>query len=289
MATEKVIRIGTTQAQKNVDALEKELQSVNEQLSKLDKSSKAFTDLSKKAEDLNKQITSKKNTGFEKLNNDLKTVNNTAQQTSMDLGQIASNMAKVGAGISGGFAIANTALNLFGVESEEASKAIQKLQSLLLLPISFTAVAEAIQALKPLKALTTGLFSSIKEGLSAIKDISAGRVKNVIDAWLSYKAVIGFGKILQYEKDGQLFIDLGESIEKAGSKMHIFAKEQTKELIISLGKLGIAIGKIALVSMPAIIAAVYGVIKVVQKIKFNKAVDALVTSFASFIFAHLKR
>ena len=252
MATEKVIRIGTTQAQKNVDALEKELQSVNEQLSKLDKSSKAFTDLSKKAEDLNKQITSKKNTGFEKLNNDLKTVNNTAQQTSMDLGQIASNMAKVGAGISGGFAIANTALNLFGVESEEASKAIQKLQSLLLLPISFTAVAEAIQALKPLKALTTGLFSSIK-------DISAGRVKNVIDAWLSYKAVIGFGKILQYEKDGQLFIDLGESIEKAGSKMHIFAKEQTKELIISLGKLGIAIGKIALVSMPAIIAAVYGV------------------------------
>ena len=159
MATERVIRIDTTKAQKNVDSLEKELQSVNEQLSKLDKSSKAFSDLSKKAEDLNKQITSKKGTGFEKLNNDLKNVDVTAKKASMDLGEIASNMAKVGAGISGGFAIANTAMQLFSVESEEASKAIQNLQNLLLLPISFTAIAEGIQALN---VFTSNLLTTEK-------------------------------------------------------------------------------------------------------------------------------
>lgn len=130
----RIIQIDTTQAQKNVEGLEKDVQ----QLGK----------------DINKVNDTKVSGNFSGIDNNLKSVSegfkgltNEVNKTAFSIDQIAPNIAKIGAGIAGGFSIVSGAITLFGNDSEEAQKAVSQLQFYLQqLPLSFFAIAESITA-----------------------------------------------------------------------------------------------------------------------------------------------
>ena len=134
MATERVIRIDTTQAQKNVEGLDKNVQQLGKDINKVNdaKVSGNFSGI-----DNNLKKTSE---GFKGLTNEV-------NKTAITIDQIAPNIAKIGAGIAGGFSIVSGAITLFGNDSEEAQKAVTQLQFYLQqLPLSFFAIAESITA-----------------------------------------------------------------------------------------------------------------------------------------------
>nr|CAI9751927.1 hypothetical protein ELOWGMBK_ELOWGMBK_CDS_0007 [Herelleviridae sp.] len=164
MATEKVIRIDTTQAQKNVEGLDKNVQQLGKDINKVDntKVSGNFSGIDK-----NLKATSE---GFKGLTNEV-------NKTAITIDQIAPNIAKIGAGIAGGFSIVSGAITLFGNDSEEAKKAVTQLQFYLQqLPLSFFAIAESITAVSstidtfkgPLKAFGKEISDTFNKAATSI-------------------------------------------------------------------------------------------------------------------------
>lgn len=153
MAVISTININTTQATKSINELEKNLAKINEDLKKVDVNSDAFKELKKQAADA-------------KL--ELDNINKSIESSALGLEDMTHNMADAANAIMGGFTAAQGALNLFGVESEEVVKSIQKLQSLMAISQGIDQVAKGITAFKKLataiKASSTAqkIFNTLK-------------------------------------------------------------------------------------------------------------------------------
>ena len=169
MAETKIIRIDTKDAKQQIKGLTNDVKNLDKAVDDISKV-KISTDI----EDTFHNAANEANN----LNNKVRDLNADLANTSITIDQIAPNIAKMGAGVAGGFNIVSGAISMFGNNSEEATKALSQLQFYLQnIPLQFFAIAEGINAtssiLGPLSDKFGNLFSNINinskkafEGLS---------------------------------------------------------------------------------------------------------------------------
>lgn len=157
MAVISTIQINTSQATKSINELEKNLARINEDLKKVDVNSDAFKELKKQAADA-------------KL--ELDNINKSIESSALGLEDMTHNMADAANAIMGGFTAAQGALNLFGVESEEVVKSIQKLQSLMAISQGIDQIAKGITAFKKL-ATAIKASSAAQKIFNTYKELQA--------------------------------------------------------------------------------------------------------------------
>lgn len=135
MATVKtnVIQIDASQASKSIKDLRNEIKELKDQMAGLDSSSDAFIEAANKAGELQHQVDE---------------ISQAVRGASSDFGDMLGNVSKVGAGLTGAFQTAAAALNLFGVESTNVTKAIQKMQNLMAITQGLSAIDAGIKAWK---------------------------------------------------------------------------------------------------------------------------------------------
>lgn len=88
--------------------------------------------------------------------------------SAMDFGQIAGNVVKATGGIVAGFQAAQATMNLFGIENEEITKSLQKMQNLMSLTQAIPAIDEGGKAFGRLRnsiATATGATSKFGKAL----------------------------------------------------------------------------------------------------------------------------
>ena len=155
MAVTSIIKIDTKSAQKSVADLEKDLQEVNEQLRNVAIGSDAFNALQKKAAECKGQIDQ---------------FNRTTDTLSKGFQGWGENAAKVTAGISGGITAATAALQLMGVENENVTAGIAKLQQLMAFTQGISSLKDLSEGFKNLKGaikVVTGSMHGLKGAIVA--------------------------------------------------------------------------------------------------------------------------
>lgn len=160
MAETKIIRIDTKDAKQQIKNLTNDVKNLDKAVDDISKV-KISTDI----EDTFHNAANEANN----LNNKVRDLNADLANTSITIDQIAPNIAKMGAGVAGGFNIVSGAISMFGNNSEEATKALSQLQFYLQnIPLQFFAIAEGINAtssvLGPLSDKFGNLFSNINIG-----------------------------------------------------------------------------------------------------------------------------
>lgn len=143
MSKERVLNIDTKSAQSNVKALDDGVKQLNKDLGTTNDAGKNLDTLgssvSKATSNIGKSIST--------ATKDFQDLNKVVNDVKFDIGSIGPSVAKLGAGIAGGFNIVSGALKLMGGDSEETTKAITELQFFLQqIPLQFFAIAEGIQS-----------------------------------------------------------------------------------------------------------------------------------------------
>src|SRR5574344_48595 len=104
-----VVKLDTSKAINSLKSLRTELKNVKDAMTNLEEGSDAFQQAANKAGELKHQIDE---------------INESVRGASADFGDMLSNATQVTNGIIGGFTAAQGAMNLFGMESENVTKAI---------------------------------------------------------------------------------------------------------------------------------------------------------------------
>lgn len=170
----KVVEIDTKDAQQQVDQLKESMAGLNKEnnaattsVKELRQELKAQKDIMLSAE----QGTKEYNDALQKaagIQHTLKEQMEDVNASAMDFGQIAGNVVKATGGIVAGFQAAQATMNLFGVENEEITKSLQKMQNLMSLTQAIPALDEGGKAFGRLKnsiAAATGVTSKFGKAL----------------------------------------------------------------------------------------------------------------------------
>lgn len=155
MATENVkeIKVDTNAAQKSVKDLRDELKELRTTLLNTEEGTKEYNQVLQKAAN---------------IQHTLKEQMEEVDASAMDFGQIAGNVVKATGGIVAGFQAAQATMNLFGVENEEITKSLQKMQNLMSLTQAIPAIEEGGKAFGRLRnsiATATGATSKFGKAL----------------------------------------------------------------------------------------------------------------------------
>lgn len=143
---EKILKINTQGAEKNVKSLKTQIRELKEQLAQLDKGTVEYDKVSKQLADTNqKQIE----------------INEAMKYSNKDLGATLSNLTKVSAGVVGAISSVNSVMVLMGADSEEAQEAMKKIQSLMAIIQGLSAIDTAVKALKGLTVAFKG-FNDVR-------------------------------------------------------------------------------------------------------------------------------
>ena len=142
-----VLNIDTSKAINSVKSLRTELKNIKDAMTNLDEGSEAFQKAANKAGELKHQLDE---------------INQSVRGASADFGDMLSNATQVTNGIIGGFTAAQGAMNLFGIESENVTKAIAKLQSLMAIGQGVAQIDQMSKALPKLAAAITGTSKAAK-------------------------------------------------------------------------------------------------------------------------------
>lgn len=174
MAVKKKVEIDTKEAQQQVDnlkesmvELDKETNDATTSVKALRQELKAQKDIMLSAEEGTKAYNDalQKAAGIQHtLDEQMEEVNASA----MDFGQIAGNVVKATGGIVAGFQAAQATMNLFGIENEEITKSLQKMQNLMSLTQAIPAIDEGGKAFGRLRnsiATATGATSKFGKAL----------------------------------------------------------------------------------------------------------------------------
>ena len=163
MAQTKLINVDTSKAQSNVKALDDGVKQLNKDLGTTNDAVKNIdalgSSVSKATSNIGKNLTA--------ATKDFQDLNKVVNDVKFDIGSIGPSVAKLGAGIAGGFNIVSGALKLMGGDSEETTKAITELQFFLQqIPLQFFAIAEGIES-------ATSVFNSFKSLFTgkSLKDV----------------------------------------------------------------------------------------------------------------------
>lgn len=155
---EKILKINTQGAEKNVKTLKQQLKELKEQLSQLDKGTEEYNRVAKQLADTNqKQIE----------------INEAMKYSNKDLGATLSNLTKVSAGVVGSISAINGVMSLMGADSEEAQKAMMRIQSLMAIIQGMSAIDTAVKALNGLRNAFSGL-GKVKGAATTTTLTSAG-------------------------------------------------------------------------------------------------------------------
>ena len=207
---EKILKINTQGAEKNVKSLKTQIRELKEQLAQLDKGTAEYDKVAKQLADTNqKQIE----------------INEAMKYSNKDLGATLSNLTKVSAGVVGAISSINSVMVLMGADSEEAQEAMKKIQSLMAIIQGLSAIDTAVKALKGLtvafqgfndvrvKSITTSL------GASGAELAEAGALaENTVKMHKNNEEAVEFNRL---NKEG----------EEATKKSKDAIDEETKSLI----------------------------------------------------------
>lgn len=158
-----VVNIDTRQAQSSIKALRAELKELKDQMSGLEEGSAPFQAIASRAGEVKHRIDE---------------INETVNAASLDFGDMLSNVTKIGAGIGGVFTIAQSSMQLFGLDTSDTTEAIRKLQTWMAIPVGFAAVDSGIKALnKFIAALKTS-----EEYIGSVKELWTVATKKMLEA-----------------------------------------------------------------------------------------------------------
>ena len=186
------IDIETSQTESSLKALREELKRVKDEMAGLEEGSDAFLQAAKKGGELKHQIDE---------------INQSIRGASADFGDMLGNITNVGAGITGAFQAAKGAMELMGVESENVTKAIKDMQSIMAMTQGLDAIDQAIKSFKKLstivnissKSLSTFKKALIGTGLGALVVV----LGSIITNWDEFTKSIGLST-KQLEKLGEV-------------------------------------------------------------------------------------
>ena len=186
------IDIETSQTESSLKALREELKRVKDEMAGLEEGSDAFLQAAKKGGELKHQIDE---------------INQSIRGASADFGDMLGNITNVGAGITGAFQAAKGAMELMGVESENVTKAIKDMQSIMAMTQGLDSIDQAIKSFKKLstiigissKSLSTFKKALIGTGLGALVVVLGSIIAN----WDEFTKSIGLST-KQLEKLGEV-------------------------------------------------------------------------------------
>lgn len=223
---EKILKINTQGAEKNVKSLKTQIKELKEQLAQLDKGTAEYDRVSKQLADTNqKQIE----------------INEAMKYSNQDLGATLSNLTKVSAGVIGAISSINSVMVLMGADSEEAQEAMKKIQALMAIIQGMSAIDTAAKALKGL----TVAF----QGFNTEKGINAGVTAGAATAELVEAGALADNtkEMIKNNEEGREFNRLNKESADASkeSALAIAAEkeamrgntEATRELVAELEKL----------------------------------------------------
>lgn len=151
METVDIIKVDAKQAETSIKQLRAQLKAYKDEMAGLEEGSSAFLTVAAKAGAVKHQMDE---------------INESVRGASADIGDMLSTVTQIGAGVSAAFAGAVGVMQLMGVESEETTKAIQKLQALMTIPAGLLGLDAAIKGLKRLKSA----FEASTEYVQAFQD-----------------------------------------------------------------------------------------------------------------------
>lgn len=178
-----IVKLDTEPGKKSIKELRNELKALKDEMSNLDAGSDAFYEIANKAGEVKHQIDE---------------INESVAGASADFGDMLSSGTKTVQGIMGGFQAAQGALTLFGVESEEVTKAIQKMQASMAVIQGLDSIDKGIKGFKKfttaIKASSNGLggFKNalIATGLGALVVVLGSIIAN----WDEFTNAIGLSE-----------------------------------------------------------------------------------------------
>jgi hypothetical protein len=150
---EKILKINTQGAEKNVKSLKTQIRELKEQMAQLEKGTEEYD---KAAVQLSNAI--QKQTE----------ITEAAKYANKDFGATLSTMTSVAQGVVGAISAVNGAMNLMGIEGEDAEKAMLKVQSLMAIIQGMGAMDTAIKGIKGLGLAFSGLAKSIGTSTKAL-------------------------------------------------------------------------------------------------------------------------
>ena len=226
---EKILKINTGSAEKNVKSLKTQIRELKEQLAGLEKGTAEYDKVSKQLADTNqKQIE----------------INEAMRYSNKDFGQTLSNLTSVSAGVVGAISSINSVMVLMGADSEEAMEAMKKIQAMMAIIQGLSAIDTATKALK-------GLTVAFK-GFNTEKGISAGVTAGAATAEVAEAGALAENtkEMIKNNEEGREFNRLNKESADASkeSALAIAAEkeamrgntEATRELVAELEKLKVA-------------------------------------------------
>lgn len=231
---EKILKINTQGAEKNVKSLKQQIKELKDQMAGLEKGTEEYDKTAVKLADAIQKQTE---------------ITEAAKYANKDLGATLSTMTSVAQGVVGAISAVNGAMNLLGIEGEDAEKAMLKVQSLMAIIQGMGAMDTAIKGVKGLSLAFSGLAKSIGTSTKAlgIWGIVIAAVTTAVVKLIDYfkkmeeEARDAYAESRKYETDsanaasemiGQYNI-LRDSFVKAtesGKNMTKWVKDHTTEL-----------------------------------------------------------
>ena len=150
---EKILKINTQGAEKNVKSLKQQIKELKEQMAGLEKGTEEYDKTAVKLADAIQKQTE---------------ITEAAKYANKDLGATLSTMTSVAQGVVGAISAVNGAMNLLGIEGEDAEKAMLKVQSLMAIIQGMGAMDTAIKGVKGLSLAFSGLAKSIGTSTKAL-------------------------------------------------------------------------------------------------------------------------
>lgn len=140
LETFELLNIDTTPSQTSIKELRAELKALKDEMANLDEGSDAFLEIANKAGEVKHKIDE---------------INESVKGASADIGDMLGNTTRVAAGITGAFQAAEGAMRLFGVESENVTQAIARLQGVMAMTQGLAAIDDGIKAITKLGSTIT--------------------------------------------------------------------------------------------------------------------------------------
>lgn len=150
---EKILKINTQGAEKNVKSLKTQIRELKEQMAQLEKGTEEYNAAAVQLADAMQKQTE---------------IAEAAKYANKDFGATLSTMTSVAQGVVGAISAVNGAMNLMGIEGEDAEKAMLKVQSLMAIIQGMGAMDTAIKGIKGLGLAFSGLAKSIGTSTKAL-------------------------------------------------------------------------------------------------------------------------
>lgn len=203
METVDIIKVDTKQAETSIKQLRAQLKAYKDEMAGLEEGSSAFLAVAAEAGVVKHQIDE---------------INESVRGASADFGDILTTATQTGVGITSAFAGATGVMQLLGLESEDTTKAIQKLQALMSIPLGLQGLDLTIKQISKLKEQLLQLgrdnigaaVKDITEQLNQVYGQSLGDVGDLLQMRISPDLVAG--NIKNYE-------DLRKAVEKNLNKV----------------------------------------------------------------------